>query len=198
MTVAAPGGGRDAGVVLIEVLAALSIVAVMSGLMVGFLGQLQAVGSLQAAIAARSELAAAADHLQRVLAAARAAPLGGDGGEAGVFDGTASEMRFVAVTRRGFRSLALREVRIAAAPVGGRPALVESLAARRPQAEAAAPPVQVVVLEGLAGVRFEYAGEGGGFADGWQGGALPAVVRITLSRTVRGRPISVQALARTR
>jgi hypothetical protein len=190
------GGGREGGMVLVEVLTALAIVAVMSGLMLAFLGQLRAVGAAQAALSARAELAAAAGHLQRTLAAAKPAPVAG---EDAVFDGKPAEMRFAAVARRGFRSLALRDVRVSAEAVGGRPALVERLAARRTEAGAAdRAPAEFVILDGLTGARFEYADDGGAFSDSWHGDQLPAAVRITLSREVRGRSVSVQAVARTR
>ena len=189
--------GGQSGIVLVEVLTALSILAVMSGLMLGYFGQLRAVVRLQEQIELKTELAAAAGHLQRTLEAARAAPLVTDGATtAAVFEGSADRMRFVAVTRRGFRALGLGEVRFQASPAGPGKAVVQSVQSRR--REGAAAPDEAVVIDGLSRIRFQYADADGVFRDSWAGPLLPRAVRISLGRRIDGRNISAQAIARLR
>ena len=197
MRPAARGEESVAGIVLVEVLTALSIVAVMSALMLGFLGQLRAVASIEGEAAARTELMHAAGHLRRSIAAARAAPLaGGDPEDAIVFEGAPERMRFVAVARRGFGSLALREVTIALRRTGGATALVETIAPRR-QGQATAAETFVLVPS-LAGIRFEYADADGEFAATWTGDQLPHAVRITLARNLARGRVTAATVARLR
>jgi hypothetical protein len=186
---------RDSGMVLVEVLAALAIVAVMGGLMAGFIGQLGTISGLGRDLGTRAELAAAAEHLRLTLESARAVPLGIEDDPERVFDGSPTAVRFAAVARRGFRALALRQVELRAEEQGGRGRLVETLAAARP---APAPTETVVVLDGLGGGRFEYGGAGGGFAPEWRSAELPTAVRITLWRVEDGRTLAAQAVARLR
>jgi type II secretory pathway pseudopilin PulG len=189
--------GAESGVVLVEVLAALSIVAVMSGLILGYFGQLGAVVRLQEEVALRTELAAAAEHLQRSVEAARAVPLVTAGETTpNMFEGAADRMRFVAVTRRGFRTPGFGEVRLAAEPAGPGQSVVQSVQPRR--RETAGAIARAVVIDGLSAIRFEYADANGAFHDSWAGQTLPRAVRIGLGLRVDGRTVSVQAIARLR
>jgi prepilin-type N-terminal cleavage/methylation domain-containing protein len=189
--------GKQSGMALIELLAALSIVAVMSGLMVGFLGQLRAMDRLEDEAAAKAELAAAAGHLQRTVEAARAVPLAMDEESMQAsLEGDRNRMRFVAVTRADFHALGLREVQFASRSTSSGHAIVQSIRARRrediPAAEAA------IVVDGLTEIHFEYADASGVFQDSWTDQSMPRAVRIGLGRRLHGRMISVQALARLR
>jgi type II secretory pathway component PulJ len=187
-------GGQD-GTVLVEVLAALSLVAVMSGLILGYFGQLGALARMQQAVALEAELAAAAGHVQRTIEAARATPLAtAERTTPAVFEGAADRMRFVAVTRRGQHALGLGEVRFAAGPAGSGMAVVQSVQSRR--GEGAAAVNDALVIDGLAWVLFEYADAGGDFQPGWSAASLPRAVRISLGRRLDGRVVSVQAIAR--
>lgn len=193
--------GQDSpqqGFVLVEILVALSIVAVMGAMMAGVLGQMRAVGQIKEQVMVQAELAAAAAHLQRTIEAARRAPLGGgDEEEPNLFEGEADALRFAGVTRQGFRSLALRDVhiRLEAAAVGAR--LVQTMTPRRPQAEpGSVAALRLVVLETVDAVEFGYSRDGRSYLDEWEEGRLPRTVRITLSRTVQGRAVTASAVAR--
>jgi prepilin-type N-terminal cleavage/methylation domain-containing protein len=189
--------GGQSGMALVELLAALSIVAVMSGLMLGFFDQLRAVVRLQDEIALKTELAAAAGHLQRTGEAARAVPLVTDGATTPtIFEGGPQGMRFVAVTRAGFRALGFGEVRFDTRSAGRGRAVVQSMRLRRPEGDPAAE--EAIVVDGLSVTRFAYADASGAFRDSWAGQSMPRAVRISLGRRLDGRTISVHAIARLR
>jgi prepilin-type N-terminal cleavage/methylation domain-containing protein len=185
----------QSGMALVELLAALSIVAVMSGLMLGFFGQLRVVVRLQDEIALKTELAAAAGHLQRTVEAARAVPLVTDGATTpAIFEGGPHAMRFVAVTRAGFRAPGLGEVRLDTRSAGRGRTVVQSVQLRRPEGGPTAE--EAIVVDGLSVARFAYADASGAFRDSWGGQSMPRAVRISLGRRLAGRSISVHAIAR--
>lgn len=189
--------GKQAGLALIELLAALSIVAVMSGLMLGFLGQLGAMDRLADQAAAKAELAAAAGHLQRTVEAARTVPLGMEEESIqATLEGERDRIRFIAVTRADFHALGLREVQFASRSTGSGHAIVQSVRARRH--DDIPPADEAIVIDGLSEVRFEYADASGVFQDSWTGQSMPRAVRIGLGRRLHGRTITVQAIARLR
>lgn len=186
---------REAGVAFVELLVALALIAVIAGAMAGFIGQLRVVAGLQREAEAAGELAAAAQLVQRSLSAARQLPLLPAAGTEPAFQGDAGGLRFTAVSRSGFRSLALREVTIAAAAFPGRLALVETVRPRRPEGGGAAE--TFLVADPITAVHFDYMDADGAILPEWRAPTLPAAVRITLSRTLGpGRPVTVQALAR--
>lgn len=182
--------------VLVELLAALSILAIMAALMAGVLGQMRTLGRLGAETTARAELAAAADHLARTISAARPVALPGTGANRPpVLVGTAEGLRFVAVTRRGFDTLGLSEVTIAPRGGPGGLAVIETL---RPAHPKGAPAVAAaVVVEGLAAAEFAYVDADGTALPGWSAETLPAGVRITLTQSRLGRRIRVHDFAAT-
>ena len=185
------------GMVLVEVLVALALVAVMAGAMAGYVGQLRRIAGLERETAALGELAAAAQLVQRSLTGARQLPLARAGSDNQLaFEGDATSLRFTAVTRSGFRALALREIGLATADLAGRRALVETVRLRRadsPRAET------FLVADPVSSVRFEYLDADGTVLAAWRGPTLPAGVRVTLTRVLTsGRPLTVQTLARLR
>jgi prepilin-type N-terminal cleavage/methylation domain-containing protein len=193
-----PEQPANQGFVLIEILVALSVVAVMAGLMTGVFGQLRAVASLREQITAKSELAGAASHLERTFAAAKKALLPGQDEEGRkMFDGKPTEVRFAAVTRQGFYSLALRDIRIYVDRETGPARLVQALTLRRPGEPAEESRVNVVILENFDTVAFSYSSDGTSFTGRWDADeALPKLVRVTIGRTVSGRSVTSTALAR--
>lgn len=191
-----PESGPESGMVLVELLAALSILAIMSALMAGMLGQMRTIGRMGAEVTARAELAAAADHLARTIAAARPVALSGtEARRPPVLVGTSEGLRFVAVTRRGFDTLGLSEVTIAPRGASGDLVLIETLRPAHPRgaqvAEAA------IVVEGLAAAEFAYVDADGTILPGWSAETLPAGVRITLTRSRLGRLIQARDFAAT-
>ena len=199
MTAVADAAKRQGGFLLVEILVALSVVAVMAALMTSFLGQLAAVSRLEHRIAARTELDAAAAYLQRTFAGIKMAPLLDNEPETNfVFEGLPQELRFAAVTRRGFYSLALRDFRIFVDRSTGKTRLLHSLTPRRlVNGEPIAPNPPTSILQDIDSVAFEYADEVGGYSNQWKvDGLLPAAVKVTLFRTVGGTEISASAIAR--
>ncbi|WP_085854718.1 hypothetical protein [Palleronia marisminoris] len=188
--------------VLIELLVALSIVAIMSAVMAGFLGQLRTVGRVGDEVAIRAELSAAADHLARTISAARAMPLSAPEARAGTdtnsrgqpaLVGEGAGLRFVAVTPRGFSTNGLSEVTIASRRAGGELSLIEILRPARPGGASIV--AEVVVIEGLDGAEFSYVDADGAVRAAWSEEKLPVGVRITLTRDHSNRPVSVRDFA---
>ena len=197
-TVAQSAKGRG-GFLLVEILVALSVVAVMAALMASFLGQLGAVSRLENQIAARTELDAAVSYLQRTLAGVKKAPLLDNEPKTHfLFDGLPEEVRFAAVTRQGFYSLALRDFKIFIDRSGGRTRLLQTLTPRRlVNGAPVSPNSPTLILQDIDSVSFEYGDGGGGFSSKWKtDGILPSAVKVTLFRTVGGKQISASAIAR--
>jgi prepilin-type N-terminal cleavage/methylation domain-containing protein len=193
-----PAQPGNQGFVLIEILVALSVIAVMAGLMAGVFGQLRSVANLREQITAKSELAGAASHLERTFAAAKKAPLPGqEEDERKMFDGKPTEVRFAAVTRQGFYSLALRDIRIYVDRQTSPPRLVETLTLRRPGEPADESKVNVVILENFDTITFTYSGDGTSFASVWNSDeTLPKLVKVTIGRSISGKRVTATALAR--
>ncbi len=192
------GQAANQGFVLIEILVALSVVAVMAGLMAGVFGQLRSVANLREQVTARAELTGAASHLERTFAAARKAPLPGqeeDGRK--MLDGKPTEVRFAAVTRQGFYSLALRDIRIYIDRETGPARLVQTLTLRRPGEPDEESKVNVVILENFDTLAFSYSADGSSFSSTWDSDeTLPKLVRVTIGRSISGRSVTATALAR--
>ena len=190
----------DGGVILIEILVALSIIAVMGAMMAGVLGQLRSVSQTKEQILAQAELSAAASHIQRTLAGARKAKLpDNEEDENHMLDGGASEVRFATITRQGFYSLALRDVRLSLESNADDTRLVQTLSPRRPEKteDEELPETKIVILGNVQSLSFEYSGDGDIYSSSWnKDGELPDTIRVTIGRQVAGRPVSATAVAR--
>lgn len=188
---------RDSGVVLVELLAALSILAIMAALTAGILGQLRIVARLAAEAEVRSGLAAAADHLSLTIASARAIPLpGAESVRPPVLVGTPDGLRLVAVTRRGFGTLGLSDVTIASQGARGDVSLVETLRPARPAGASVV--ASAIIADDLEAARFGYVDAVGSVQPTWSSDTLPAGVRIELGRLLGTRTIRVEVFAPTR
>lgn len=192
----------ESGVVLVELLVGLSIVVIMSAVMAGFLGQLRTVGRVGDEVAVRAELSAAADHLARTISAARAIPLAASEARAEsdtrssgqpVLIGEGANLRFVAVTPRGFSTNGLSEVTVASRPAGDDLSLIEILRPVRPGS--ASTVAEVVVIDGLDDAEFSYVDADGAVRAAWSEERLPVGVRITLTRDHSDRPVRVRDFA---
>ena len=186
------------GFVLVEILVALSVVAVMSALMAGFFGQLSSLSNVKEQVLAQAELAAAVSHLDRTLSATRPAPLAdNEEGTNFQFDGRGQEMRFAALTRQGFYSLALRDIHVYVDQGGAGVRLVQTHVPRRPESTDTLPPPVVVIVDDIDAVSFEYSDDGISYTTTWKiDGTLPRMVRMTIVRGVAGKQISASAIAR--
>ena len=187
---------RD-GFVLVELLVALSVVAVMAGMMAGVFGQLQSVARLREQLLVRAELEGALSHLERSLAGVRPARLPDNRDEENrFFDGRTTQMRFAAVTRQGFYSLALRDVDIHVDMQGEAPRIVQTTSLRRPP-DAVPEPTTIIVLDRFDALGFSYSEDGTSFSPVFnRDGAVPKLVRITLSRAVMGKTVTASTVAR--
>ena len=137
--------------------------------------------------------------MQRTLAGVKMAPLLDNEPETNfVFDGLSEELRFAAVTRQGFHSLALRDIRIFIDRSSGKTRLLQTLTPRRlVNGAPVTPGPPTLILQDIDAVNFEYGGDGGGFSSQWKkDGQLPATVKVTLFRTIGGKEISASAIAR--
>ncbi len=193
-----PSSSRD-GFVLIEVLVALSVVAVMAGMMAGVFGQLNSVARLREQVIVRAELEGALSHLARTLSAAKLARLPDSDEEENIkmFDGQATQMRFAAVTRQGFYSLALRDVDIHIDDQAAAPRLVQSMAMRRSQDAAEATRSTIIILDSFDKIDFSYSEDGASFMSSFsKPGILPKMVKIRISRSVAGKTVSATTIAR--
>jgi len=185
------------GFVLVELLVALSVVAVMAGMMAGVFGQLQSVARLREQLLVRAELEGALSHLERSLAGVRPARLPDSRDEENrYFDGRPTQMRFAAVTRQGFYSMALRDVDIHVDLQGEAPRIVQTTSLRR-QPGSVPEPTTVIILDRFDALGISYSKDGTSFAPVFSGdGSVPKLVRITLARAVMGKTVTASTVAR--
>lgn len=186
------------GFVLIELLVALSVVAVMAGLMAGVFGQLRSVANLREQMVVKAELEGTLSHLERTLAGARFAKLPDNEDEENkMFDGTASSMRFAAITRQGFFSMALRDIDIHIDTQGDTPRLVQTMSMRRPAEAAAETKSTIIILDRFDSLDFSYSEDGLTFVSSFtKQGSLPKMVKIKIGRSVSGKTVSATTVAR--
>lgn len=192
-----PESSRD-GFVLIEVLVALSVVAVMAAMMAGVFGQLRSVAKLREQVLVKAELEGALSHLERTLSGAKSAKLPENTDEEDKrFEGRAMQMRFAGVTRQGFYSLALRDIDIHIDTEGEAPRLVQTMSMRRPTDAAEETKSTIIILDRFDRLEFSYSEDGRSFVSSFtKEGALPRLVKIRIARSVSGRTVSATTVAR--
>ncbi len=196
MTARGTEQGTKTGFVLIEILVALSLLALIGAMSAGFLGQLRAVSELGQGVSQLAELEAAAQHLKRTFAGVRTANLVDEEADEGyLFRAGPERVHFAAATRRGFFALALREITLVVEVQNGRKRLVEVISTRRSQEREELS--RITVLEDFDAAIFEFANAEGGFADEWDDPeTLPAAIRVTLTRSVGKKTYRASATAR--
>ncbi len=189
----------QSGAVLVELLAALAIMAVIATMMMNFFGQFRVLGRITQEVATQSEMDTAIDHIKRTLSLARNVNLtNGDQAKFVSFSGNSGAIRFSSVTRRGFYSMALRRVRIYIEPHGDRYRLVQTLAPMRFSGNQPFPPVvRVVLQDDITSLKFEFSDSNGKYLDRWvDKPELPSLVRITVVRAVGNSKVATTAVAR--
>lgn len=188
---------RD-GFVLIEVLVALSVVAVMAAMMAGVFSQLRSVAKLREQVIVKAELEGALSHLERTLSGAKSAKLPENVDEEDKrFEGRATQMRFAGVTRQGFYSLALRDIDIHIDTQGDAPRLVQTMSMRRPPEAAAETRSTIIILDRFDSLDFSYSEDGLTFTSSFtKQGSLPKMVKIRIGRSVSGKTVSATTVAR--
>lgn len=188
---------RQDGFLLLEMLVALAVVAVMGALMSSFLGQLGSINRLENEIAKQTEIDAAAAYLQRVLEGAKPARMLDAEPETNPqFEGKSSTIRFAAVTRRGFYSLALRDVRIFTGSISGNTSLEHTIGARRMEDGKPVPHGRSIpILDSIESVEFEYS-DGSAWSSSWGlDGELPHAVKIRIMGKAGKKTITSEAIA---
>lgn len=192
-----PSAARD-GFVLIELLVALSVVAVMAAMMAGVFTQMRSVARLREQVIVKAELEGALSHLERTLAAAKPAKLPDNKEEENrMFDGRAAQMRFAAVTRQGFYSLAFRDIDIHIDTQGPAPRLVQTMSLRRPPEVAEETKSTIIILDRFDAIDFSYSEDGNSFVSSFtKDGIIPRMVKVRISRTVSGKTVTATGVAR--
>lgn len=193
----------QAGFSLIDMLVALTLLAVMSGLMTVFLGQVRTIGRLQQDTQALNELDALLSYLQQSIGGAMPLALVQSPAERRRYlEGSASKMQFVEIARQGSQSYGLRETEIAVEGTGEAKTLVQSFRPRRLDRDAqATATVSVELATELHEVVFQYLSYEPSthkrfWADDWRGRSdLPAAIRIRLSATRRGVNVEAEGQA---
>lgn len=188
---------RQDGFLLLEMLVALAVVAVMGALMSSFLGQLGSVNRLESEIARQTEIDAAAAYLQRVLEGARPARiLDAEPDTNPQFEGESSSIRFAAVTRRGFYSLALRDVRVFTGSVPGGRRLEHTIGARRMKNGKPIPHGRPIpILDSIESIEFQYS-DGSNWSGSWaRDGELPHAVKIRILAKAGKKDLTSESIA---
>lgn len=198
-----PPDNQRAGFTLIDMLVALILLAVMSGLMAAFIGQFRTMKRIQTNLSAQMELDALVGYLETSIGGAMPLTLVKDYVEQRIsFEGGPSELQFVTIARQGALSFGLRETRISLK--GGEPlkTLVQDFAPRRvDQAIRIAATSSVDLAGNLSALKFQYlsydmATHSPSWNDNWSARAgLPAAVRITLAAERNGKTMTATGQA---
>ena len=186
------------GFLLLEMLVALSVVAVMGALMSGFLGQLGAINRLEEEIARQTEIDAAAAYLKRTLENARPVRrLDAEPDKNPLLVGDATSIWFSAIARRGLYSVALRDFRIFAVDAGGGKNLTHSSGPRRLSSGKPVPHGRAItILRSVDQISFGYSDQGEWGSDWNKDGELPKAVRIRISTKSGNKILRSEAIAR--
>ena len=183
----------DAGFTLVEMLVVLVLTAVMAGMMVGGIRQMQTWAQLEKRQSAQSALDAVADHMAGELAGALSLPLLDRDGEAFIpMTGSSDSIRFVAVIRTGFSAKALRETSYSAetSPTGTT-LTRKSRPHRSPRQEEALQVQSEELYKGIGKLTVGYLTRnderGMIWTDTWvKESKLPIAVRVQVSQSVDG------------
>lgn len=192
-----------AGFSLIDMLVALVVLAVISGLMAAFIGQLRTINRIRADVAARTELTALIAYLETSIGGALPRPfVEGSAERRFSFEGTATGLRFVTVARKGVSAFALRETGIVLRGDGALKTLVQHFVPRRLDAKARQSATTSIDLAGdVAALTFEYLSlDPATAAPLWSRDwlslpGLPVAVRIRLTAERNGKLMTVDGQA---
>lgn len=186
------------GFTLVEMLVALAVLAVMGGLMAGFLTQLSSVNRFEAEIAKQTELDAAAGYLQRVFRTIKPVKLlDAEPNTNPLFEGKSSSVRAALITRQGIYSLGLRDVNIYIEERDGKRNLVHTLAPRRtvngePVLPTGAP---VPIVDDIDSVAFEFSDNSSWSNSFSSDGKLPSAIKVTLKAKVGKKELEATAIS---
>jgi type II secretory pathway component PulJ len=146
------------GFSLIDMLVALVLLAIISGLMLAFIGQFRVLQRLRTDISAKMELDALTGYLQDTIGGAMPLPfLDNQPDTRFVFEGTKSRLRFTTIARQGVQSFGLRETALALEGQGDRQTLVQDFYPRRlDEQERTAATATIELAANITTLKFEY------------------------------------------
>ncbi|KSV75912.1 hypothetical protein N185_15820 [Sinorhizobium sp. GW3] len=189
-------GRRDAGFTLLEVLVALSVIAMLSLITASLMSQLHSLETARRKNDTILEIETLAGFIEQSVRNARPLPLTRDNPQQRLLmRGDAQSISFVAVTRVGGTGNSLRELRVfLGRQAGGRARLMQATSLRRIGDETQLDSVELAEVDGI---RFRYWGRGDGDTEpnGWRDtwmmpGRLPEAVSVELSVTRSGQTVS--------
>jgi prepilin-type N-terminal cleavage/methylation domain-containing protein len=177
----------DAGFTLVEMLAVLSLIGLMSGLMLPLMGQFRNLAAADQKLDLQAALKKTANHVAGLLEQAAALPLDVKPGAPLFFlEAKEGSARFLAVAKSGAETSGLFEIEIGLQERNGIKRLVETLSARRTP-ESRAEKLSFDLIEPADRLTFSYLqnADSPGRAPVWlpdweTAGQLPAAVRVTL------------------
>lgn len=122
----------SAGFTLVDMLVALSLLAIIAVLTTGFFNQLRSIKRIQDETAIQMELAALSAYLEQVIERAMPLPLVDEAlTERHYLVGTRASLRFITIIRQGTRSFGLRDTVFSLVTDADRAALVQNSLPRR-------------------------------------------------------------------
>ncbi len=189
---------KTQGFLLIEMLIALSVIAIMAGLMSRFLGQLGAISRLEAEITLQSELDAGASYLRKILSDAKPVRLlDAEPDTNPMMEGKSGSIRFATITRQGLHALALRDVHLFVSRGQNGNRLLHTVTPRRiANGKMIAPASAISILENIDSLELEY-GKSGVWSASWgSDGELPEAIRLRITRNTGKKTITAAAVAR--
>ncbi|WP_432289220.1 hypothetical protein SLT36_30215 (plasmid) [Aminobacter sp. BA135] len=185
-------------------LVALALIAVISSLMIVFLGQARSIIRITNATETQTEIDAAANFLEGLISAAEPLPLQlSSQGNTLFLSGSHQRLELVGVQATGFSSSALRQIAVFTDKQDGKidnDLMLELLPRRIRNANTALDAERIVVLNGEAKVEFEYL-DGTALPAKWSTEwtvqkRLPAAIRFKIAVVRDGVSYSSNGLAR--
>lgn len=185
------------GFTLVEILVALSLLAMMGGMTAAFLGQMRRVAELQSEASMRQELDATTRYIERSIEAALALQL--DANENRVFEGTPNRVSFVDSSRLGISQAALRKKTIQL-KTGSPHHTLEMSIFRRRSAQTDPDPHTVVLLDNVVSLEFRFLDQStadGSWLTSWdKQRTLPTAVQAEITVELRGQQFQSTAISR--
>ena len=191
-----PNDDGEAGFSLAEILVTLVVLALITAMTTGFLGQLGKVVQVHQDRAAQQQIDSITRYLERAFEAALALPIDiSQNKNRAFFIGNSTDLTFVSGARIGISEAALRTRHIHLLTQGHANQLAKEISMRRfdktKNGERA--PIIVPIIEGVTDLRFFYLGKPGKVPDGswastWsENRSLPVAVRFSLEVERDGR-----------
>lgn len=153
-----PENGAADGFSLVDMLVALVLLSVVAGLMAAFIGQFRTITRMQADVSAQTEVDALASYLEDSIGnALPMAFIDNQSDKRFLFEGTASTVRFVTITRQGVKAFGLRETDIVLEGGNELNILRQHFSPRRlDPAERVAATTSINLAENVARLKLQY------------------------------------------